>query len=108
MVCATFTSSTLVSLALFSPRAALNRAECLCALLLLCRCSKSFSFMLCVVMWKRSSGNKKEEKVKKKRSLLGERKKDKSSTNDATTTQRERKEGIIDRDRSIDRSIIAR
>ena len=107
MVCATFTSSTLVSLALFSPRAALNRAECLCALLLLCRCSKSFSFMLCCCV-EEIPANKKEEKLKKKRSLLRERKKDKSSTNDATTTQRERKEGIIDRDRSIDRSIIAR
>ena len=56
----------------------------------------------------RDSGNKKEEKVEKNARFERERKKDKSSTNDATTTQRERKEGIIDRDRSIDRSIIAR
>ena len=98
MVCATFTSSTLVSLALFSPRAALNRAECLCALLLLCRCSKSFSFMLCG----RDSANKKEEKVKKTLAFR-ERKKDKSSTNDDDDTAR--KEGRHHRSRSIDRSI---
>ena len=99
MVCATFTSSTLVSLALFSPRAALNRAECLCALLLLCRCSKSFSFMLCG----RDSGNKKEEKVEKNARFERERKKDKSSTNDDDDTAR--KEGRHHRSRSIERSI---
>ena len=107
MVCATFTSSTLVSLALFSPRAALNRAECLCALLLLFVVALKAFPLCCVLLCGRDSGNKKEEKVEKKRSLFGREKKT-NHQRTTTTTQRERKEGIIDRDRSIDRSIIAR
>ena len=51
---------------------------------------------------------KKEEKGEKKNAFTNERKKDKSSTNDDDDDTETRKEGIIDRDRSIDRSIIAR